>query len=387
MQVQAAPSAPLRIAVVAGEASGDTLGAAFIEALRERHPQAEFLGVAGPRMLAAGCRALAAAEELAVMGLFEVLGHLPRLWRLRRRLARELAAWQPQVFVGIDAPSFNIGLARQLKARGLCTVQYVSPQLWAWRQGRVREMHRACDEVLCLLPFEPAFYAGHGVDAQFVGHPLADQIPLESQRALARAALGIDAQARVVALLPGSRRGEVQRLAPAMLGAVRRLAEREPELQFLAPMASATAREAFESEGVASPTLRRLDGQARLALQAADVALVASGTATLEALLCKCPMVVAYRFSAFTAWIARLLRLFKLPYFSLPNLLAGELLVPEFYQEAVQPQALADAVATALQPGARHEALLARFTVIHRTLRVDGARRAADAVLRRIGRA
>jgi len=376
---------PLRIAVIAGEASGDTLGAAFMAAVRQRHPDAEFLGVAGPRMQAAGCQPLAAAEELAVMGLFEVLGHLPRLWLLRRRLVRELLAWQPHVFVGIDAPSFNIGVAQQLKSRGVRTVQYVSPQLWAWRQGRVRHMHRACDQVLCLLPFEPAFYAGHGVEAAFVGHPLADQIPLDPQRDSARRELGVTADARVVALLPGSRRGEVQRLAPAMLGAARLLAQREPGLQFLAPMASAAARAEFEGAGVMPPNLRLLDGQARLALQSADAALVASGTATLEALLCKCPMVVAYRFSVFTAWIARVLRLFRLPWFSLPNLLAGEGLVPEFYQEAVQPEALADALWATLRPGAPHDQLLARFTDIHRTLRVGGAERAAEAVLQRIG--
>ena len=381
------PSArtPLRIAVVAGEASGDALGAAFIEAVRARAPHAEFLGVAGPRMQAAGCQPLESSDALAVMGLFEVLGHLPRLWRLRRMLVARFLAWQPTVFVGIDAPSFNIGLARQLKARGLRTVQYVSPQLWAWRQGRVRDMHRACDEVLCLLPFEPPFYAGHGVDAEFVGHPLADQIPLESQRASARQALGIAADARVVALLPGSRRGEVQRLAGAMRAAALRLGAAEPALQFIAPMASTATRAVFESAGPAPATLRLLDGQARLALQAADAALVASGTATLEALLCRCPMVVAYRFGALTVALVRALRLFRLPYFSLPNLLAGEALVPEFFQSAVQPAALADAVATELQPGAVRERLLARFAQIHHTLRVGGAGRAADAVLRRIG--
>ena len=376
---------PLRIAVVAGEASGDALGAAFIEAVRARAPQAQFLGVAGPRMQAAGCQPLESSDALAVMGLFEVLGHLPRLWRLRRMLVARFLAWQPTVFVGIDAPSFNIGLARQLKARGLRTVQYVSPQLWAWRQGRVRDMHRACDEVLCLLPFEPPFYAGHGVDAEFVGHPLADQIPLESQRASARQALGIAADARVVALLPGSRRGEVQRLAGAMRAAALRLGAAEPALQFIAPMASTATRAVFESAGPAPATLRLLDGQARLALQAADAALVASGTATLEALLCRCPMVVAYRFGALTVALVRALRLFRLPYFSLPNLLAGEALVPEFFQSAVQPAALADAVATELQPGALRERQLARFAEIHHTLRVGGAGRAADAVLRRIG--
>jgi lipid-A-disaccharide synthase len=385
MHVDPPRSEPLRIAIVAGEASGDALGAAFIAAIRERYPQAEFRGVAGPRMQAAGCQALATSEELAVMGLFEVLRHLPRLWRLRRRLVEQVSAWQPDVFVGIDAPSFNVGLARQLKQRGVRTVQYVSPQLWAWRQGRARDMHRSCDLVLCVLPFEPPFYAGHGVEAEFVGHPLADQIPLESQRTQARLALGIDAQARVVALLPGSRSGEVQRLAPDMLAAARLLAQRDPSLQFLAPMASTAARGAFEGAGAMPSGLRLLDGQARLVLQAADVALVASGTATLEALLCKCPMAVVYRFGPLTAALLRWFRLVKLPYFSLPNLLAGEPLVPEFFQDAVQPTALADALQQSLGAGVHHEALRERFTDIHRSLRVDGARRAAAAVLRRIG--
>lgn len=375
----------MRIAVVAGETSGDALGAAFITALRARAPQAEFMGLAGPRMQAAGCRAIASSDELAVMGLFEVLGHLPRLWRLRRSLVEQFVAWQPTVFVGIDAPSFNIGLARQLKSRGVRTVQYVSPQLWAWRQGRVRDMHRACDAVLCLLPFEPPFYQGHDVAAEFVGHPLADQIPLEPQRAEARRALGLDPSARVVALLPGSRRGEVQRLAAPMRAAARLLAARDPGLTFVAPMASAATRTLFEQAGEAPAGTRVLDGQARLALQAADAALVASGTATLEALLCRCPMVVAYRFGALTAALVSTLRLVKLPYFSLPNLLAGEALVPEFFQSAVQPETLADALQAALQPGPQRDRQLVRFAEIHRTLRVDGAARAAEAVLRRIG--
>jgi lipid-A-disaccharide synthase len=383
--MQPDPAMPLRIAVVAGEASGDALGAAFIEALRARAPSAEFMGLAGPRMQAAGCRTIGSSDELAVMGLFEVLEHLPRLWRLRRSLAEQLLAWQPTVFVGIDAPSFNIGLARHLKMHGVRTVQYVSPQLWAWRPGRVRAMHLACDEVLCLLPFEPPFYLGHDVAAEFVGHPLADQIPLEPQRVEARLALGLDPAARVVALLPGSRRGEVQRLAAPMRAAATLLAARDPQVQFIAPMASNATRSVFERAGAAPPRLTVLDGQARLSLQAADAALIASGTATLEALLCRCPMVVAYRFGALTAALVQALQLVKLPYFSLPNLLAGEALVPEFYQAAVRPESLADAVTAALQPGAQRERQLARFEQIHRTLRIDGAARAAEAVLRRVG--
>ncbi|MDE2252436.1 MAG: lipid-A-disaccharide synthase, partial [Gammaproteobacteria bacterium] len=218
----------LRIAVVAGETSGDQLGAALISALRARAAGVQIRGVCGPLMRTAGCEPIAAAHELAVMGLVEVLAHLPRLLRLRRRLRREFLAWQPDVFIGIDAPEFNLGLAAQLHAAGLKTVQYVSPQVWAWREGRVRAIARACDQVLCLLPFEPAFYARHAVQARFVGHPLADQIPLEAERGAARGALTLAADAVVVALLPGSRRGEVARLGPDFIRAAEALAASAP---------------------------------------------------------------------------------------------------------------------------------------------------------------
>ena len=377
----------MRVAIVAGEASGDQLGAAFIAALRARVPDLEVRGVAGPKMRAAGCQALADADELAVMGLFEVLSHLPRLWRLRRRLAAEIVAWRPDVFIGIDAPSFNLGLSAQLKRRGLRCVQYVSPQVWAWREHRVREMAERCDLVLCLLPFEPQYYAGQTVRAEFVGHPLADQIPLPTDRAAARTALQLPSDAKVLAVLPGSRRGEVMRLAADFVATACALKQQHPDLIVIAPMANSVARVEFEralaaSSGAGSVALRLLDGQARLALQAADVALVASGTAALEALLCGCPMVVAYRFQPATIFLVRLLRLFKLPFFSLPNLLAGEALVPEFLQEAVKPESLVAALATCLLDPAGNAALRERYAVIHRQLRVDGAARAADAVLR-----
>ena len=286
----------VRVAVVAGETSGDQLGAALIQALRDHLPGLEVRGVCGPLMRAQGCTALADAHELAVMGLFEVLRHLPRLLRLRRHLRREFRAWQPDVFIGIDAPEFNLGLAAQLHRVGLKTVQYVSPQVWAWRERRVIGIAAACDLVLCLLPFEPAFYARHAVRAEFVGHPLADQIPLRGERAAARVLLGIAPDATVVALLPGSRAGEVARLSADFHAAARTLATAMPEVEFIAAMASANVRAIFEAAGVgaganaganATPRIRILDGQARLALQAADAALVASGTASLEALLCR----------------------------------------------------------------------------------------------------
>jgi lipid-A-disaccharide synthase len=381
----------MRVAIVAGEASGDQLGAAFIAALRSRVPDLQVRGVAGAKMRAAGCQALADADELAVMGLFEVLSHLPRLWRLRRRLVAEIVAWHPDVFIGIDAPSFNLGLSAQLKRRGLRCVQYVSPQVWAWREHRVREMAERCDLVLCLLPFEPKYYAGQAVRAEFVGHPLADQIPLPADRAAARAALQLPSDAKVLAVLPGSRRGEVMRLAADFVATARALQLQHPDLIVIAPMASGVARVEFERalaarSGAGIGALRLLDGQARLALQAADVALVASGTAALEALLCGCPMVVAYRFQPATIFLVRLLRLFKLPFFSLPNLLAGEALVAEFLQEAVKPESLVAALAARLLDPAGSAALRERYAVIHRQLRVDGAARAADAVLRLLRR-
>ncbi len=378
----------LRIGVVAGETSGDQLGAALIAALRARVPDAEVRGVCGPAMRAAGCVAFADAHELAVMGLVEVLAHLPRLLRLRRRLRREFLAWRPDVFVGIDAPEFNLGLAAQLHAAGVKTVQYVSPQVWAWRQGRVRHIARACDLVLCLLPFEPAFYAQYAVRALFVGHPLADQIPLDADRGAARSALGLAPDANVVALLPGSRRGEVTRLGPDFIAAALALAAALPAVEFIAPMASPQVRALFEHDCAvagAAARIRVLDGQARLALQAADATLVASGTASLEALLCRCPMVVAYRFGALTAFLVRALRLMRIPRFSLPNLLAGEALVPEFLQEQVSGPALAAALQALLAGDAHRRSLAARFREIHATLRQDGAVRAADAVLELAG--
>jgi lipid-A-disaccharide synthase len=376
--------AALRIAIVAGETSGDALGAALIDALRALVPDIEFTGVAGPKMRAAGCHALLEAEQLSVIGLVEVLPHLPRLLRLRAGLARELASLRPDVFIGVDYQQFNLGLALRLKRRGIPTVQYVSPQVWAWRQGRVRTMMRAYDLVLCLLPFEPAFYRENAVAAQFVGHPLADQIPMQPDRAAARAALGIDAAATVLALLPGSRVGEVERLAPAFLRTAALLAARHPGLALIAPMATPAAHQAFERALASTPQApapRLLDGQARSALMAADVALVASGTATLEALLCRCPMVVAYRFATVTAMLVRALRLVRVPYFALPNWLAGEKLVPEFLQEDVLPEPMAEALAELLEDSARREYLLKRFEAIHASLRQQGAALAAEAVI------
>jgi lipid-A-disaccharide synthase len=373
----------VRIAMVAGETSGDALGAALIEALKKRFPDAEFAGVAGPRMRSAGCAAWYDTDSFSVMGLTEVLAHLPRLWRLRAALRRRIVAFRPDVFIGVDYKEFNLGLARQLKREGLCTVQYVSPQVWAWRQGRARTIGEAVDLILCLFPFEPDFYREHGVRAAFVGHPLADQIPLLVDREGARRELGIPAESPVLAILPGSRRGEVERLSAVFAGAAEALARKFRGLVSVAPMVTPELRECFAAHCAAlAPTarVRLLDGNSRTALAAADVVLVASGTATLEAALCKRPMVVAYRLGAVTAFLLRALRLVKLPYFSQPNLLAGKKLVPEFFQEAATAENLADAVSHWLEHPDEALKLREEFQAIHARLRCGGAERAANEV-------
>jgi lipid-A-disaccharide synthase len=382
-QAQAPDGGSFTIGLVAGEASGDLLGAALIGALRAKLPQARFVGVAGPRMIAAGCEALAGSDELAVMGLVEPLRHLPRLLALRSRLQQAFLARRVDLFVGIDSPAFNLGLARRLRDRGMATAQYVSPQVWAWRRGRVHNIARSVELVLCLLPFEPQAYAGAPVRAEFVGHPLAEAVPPGSSRGPARAALGIAPGATVVALLPGSREGEVRRLGGDFARAsieLRRL--HGAPLEFIAPMASAAVGSQFAAQvRAAGAEVRLVPGRADEVLAAADVALVASGTATLQSLLHGTPMVVAYRLAPLTAFIARDLGLVKVRHFSLPNLLAGEELVPEFFQEAVQPQALAGALKSLLDDAAERERLKARFLAIHHALRQGGAARAAELLL------
>jgi len=371
------------IGLIAGEASGDNLGGALIRALQGRTPGARYFGVAGPRMTEAGCEAWVPSDALSIMGLAEILKHLPRLLRLRRDLVARLLAARPDVFVGIDSPEFNLRVARKLKAQGVPTVQYVSPQVWAWRQGRVRTIGRSVDLVLCLLPFESAFYDAHSVRAVFVGHPLADRVPLESDPLPARAALGLSADARVVAVLPGSRGAEVAKLGAPFAATLAWLKSRRPEIEFVAPMANAHARSLFERALAAHAPgvqVRLVDGRAEEALTAADAVLVASGTATLETALVKRPMVVAYRVAPLTGWLLREMKLVKTDYFSQPNLLAGRRLVPEFFQEQVRPDTLGPAVLEQLERPDRAE-LVAAFTDIHRMLRRDASARAADAVM------
>jgi lipid-A-disaccharide synthase len=378
------------IGLVAGEASGDQLGAALMRALRERLPGVRFVGLAGDAMRNAGCESLGNAEELAVMGLVEPLVHLPRLLRLRSRLRREFTARRIDLFVGIDAPAFNLGLARWLRDRRIPTAQYVSPQVWAWRKGRVKAIARAVDAVLCLLPFETAAYAGSSVRAEFVGHPLADRIPLESARASARRELGMDEEELVVAVLPGSREGELRRLGADFAAAtvlLRRQVDRP--VTFIAPMVSVARSAQFAAQlRSAGAQVRLLQGQADLALAAADAGLIASGTATLQAMLHGLPMVVAYRLAPLTAFIVRDLGLVTLRHFSLPNLLAGEQLVPEFFQEQAGPQELAGSLRELLLDKQARQRLAERFHEIHVALRAGGATRAADVLagLLRAGR-
>jgi lipid-A-disaccharide synthase len=376
--------APLRVGLVAGEASGDTLGAGLIKAMQRLAPDTQFFGVAGPKMQAAGCQVWEPSESLAVMGLFEILRDLPRLLRLRARIRREFLRARPDVFVGIDAPEFNLALARGLRAAGIPTVQYVSPQVWAWRQSRVETIHRSVDLVLCLLPFEKRFYENRGVAAEFVGHPLADAIPLVVDRAQARAALNLAPAGQVVALLPGSRRGEVVRLAEDFAATARWLAGARPQLRFIAPMATPATREIFAQvlHRVAPEVeVHLMDGQAQTALIAADVALVASGTASLEAALCKRPMIVVYRLGALSAWIIRRLNLVKSKFFSQPNLLADRRVVGEYFQEQIVPESIGRELLMWLDDTGRRAILEQDFTGIHIELKRDASARAAQAIM------
>lgn len=376
-----------RIAIVAGEISGDNLGAALIQALRRHWPEARFVGIAGPRMQAAGCETWESADSLSVMGIFEVIPHLRRLLRVRRQLVTRLLADPPDVYIGVDYKEFNLSVERRLKAQGIRTVQYVSPQVWAWRQGRVKKISQAVDLMLCLLPFEKPFYDRHGVNARFVGHPLADQIPLQVDRDAARVALNIPVEARCIALLPGSRQGEVARLSDDVARTVAWLRQRDHSLHFIAPMASARVREVFANalqRMHVSDAVHLLDGQAQMALIASDAVLLASGTATLEAALIKRPMVVVYRLGSLTTFLLKHLGLMKARFFAQPNLLADRAVVPEFYNDQVRADVLGPAL---LEQLARKDdpALHDEFMRIHRQLRRDASEQAAQAIVELLG--
>ncbi|CRM86195.1 Lipid-A-disaccharide synthase [Pseudomonas sp. 22 E 5] len=372
--------ANLRIALVAGEASGDILGAGLMRALKVQHPAVEFIGVGGPLMQAEGLTSYFPMERLSVMGLVEVLGRLRELLARRKLLIQTLIEEKPEVFIGIDAPDFTLNIELKLRQAGIKTVHYVSPSVWAWRQKRVLKIREGCDLMLTLLPFEARFYEEKGVPVRFVGHTLADTIPLQADRAAARAELGLP-DGPLVALMPGSRGGEVGRLASVFFDAAERLQALKPGVRFVLPCASPQRRAQIETllEGRNLP-LTLLDGQSHLALAACDAVLIASGTATLEALLYKRPMVVAYRLAPLTFWILK--RMVKSPYISLPNLLAQRLLVPELLQDDATPEALAQTLLPLIDGG---EEQTRGFDDIHRILRRDASNQAADAVLTLIG--
>lgn len=370
----------LRIALVAGEASGDILGSGLMRAIMARHPDVEFIGVGGPLMEAEGMVSSFPMERLSVMGLVEVLGRLRELLARRKLLVQTLIDEKPDVFIGIDAPDFTLNIELQLRRAGIKTVHYVSPSVWAWRQKRVLKIREGCDLMLTLLPFEARFYEEKGVPVRFVGHPLADTIPLESDRPAARAELGLG-DGPVVALMPGSRGGEIGRLGSLFFDTAERLLAQRPGLRFVLPCASPQRRAQVEQllQGRDLP-VTLLDGRSHVALAACDAVLIASGTATLEALLYKRPMVVAYRLAPLTFWILK--RLVKSPYVSLPNLLAQRLLVPELLQDDATPEALARTLLPLLDDG---QVQTAGFDEIHRTLRRDASNQAADAVLSLLG--
>jgi lipid-A-disaccharide synthase len=372
------------IALVAGEASGDLLGGGLVEALSGMLPNARFVGVGGPRMKAAGVTCWHDVEELAVMGLFEVLAHFPRLLSLRRDLVGRLADLRPDVFIGIDAPDFNLGLETRLRRRGLRTVHYVSPTVWAWRQRRVNTIRRAADQVLCLFPFEPEFYRGHGVNASYVGHPMADEIEPDGDPQGARRRLGLAPDTTTIALLPGSRVGEVERLAEPMIEAARILTRNRPDTRFIGALANERVEKAFRQKMdlLDFKAIQTIRGDARTVIAAADTVICASGTATLETMLINRPLVMTYRISASSYYLAMALGLGKQPFFALPNILAGQRLIPELVQQQATGEELAAATERWLDDPGSRSVLKQRFLQLHRQLECGASVRAAEEVCR-----
>ena len=369
-----------RLAMVAGEASGDLLAGLLLGGLKQRWPALAASGIGGPKMAAHGFEAWWPSDKLAVRGYAEVLRHYPELLGIRNRLSERLLREPPDAFIGVDAPDFNLDLEARLKASGIRTIHFIGPSIWAWRGERIEKIKRAVDHVLCIFPFEPALYAQHGVGATYVGHPLADAIPIEVPRQASRRALNLNDADTVVALLPGSRRSEIQYIAPTLLEAAALMKRRRPDLRFVLPAAPGL-------RPLIEPLLLRhapgvgvdlVDGQSHLALAACDVTLIASGTATLEAALFKRPMVIAYKMHWLSAQIMK--RKNYQPWVGLPNILLGEFAVPEFLQAAATPEHLADAAFTWLDDPVACVALAARFEVLHHTLRRDTAQAATDAI-------
>lgn len=371
----------MKIALIAGEASGDMLAAELMAALKIRHPGADFIGMGGPLMQAQGLHSWHDYSVLSLMGLAEVLKHLPKLLKLRRKLVDYLIEQKPDIVIGVDAPDFNLGLEKRCKRAGLRTVHFVSPSIWAWRQGRAAKMAESCDHVLCLFPMEPAIYARYGVAASYIGHPLADRIALKPDIAAARNRIGLHA-VHALAVLPGSRISEITRLLPVFLDSAQRLRKQLPDLHLVIPAANQQCRLAIQSQLAARQweNVTVLDGQAQDAMIACDAVLLASGTAALEAMLCKKPMVVAYRISALTYFIVRTFRMMKVTQFSLPNALAGYAMVPELMQDDCNPEAIASALHPLLHDAGNNRGLLQQFEQIHIDLRRDAAAHAASVI-------
>jgi lipid-A-disaccharide synthase len=385
-----------KIAIVAGEASGDLLGGHLIRALKAQTNDLTFVGIAGPKMQREGAKSLFPIEKLSVRGYVEVLKHLYGLLKLRKSLLKQLLAEKPDIFIGIDAPDFNFWLERKLKNHGITTIHYVSPSIWAWRGGRMGKIKRAVSHVLALFPFEPALYEKAGVPVTYVGHPLADELPLKSNKTAAREILKIEKNKLVIAMLPGSRQSEVKQHADLLIKTAQLISKEHKNAQFLVPLITRETRQLFETalynnishnqanlnnenEAIETLDLDILFGHAYDAMEAADMVIVASGTATLEAALLKKPMVITYKMPAISWQILKRMR--YQPYVGLPNILAGKFLVPELLQNDATPQKLADAVTRLLSDDAYLKEIKQEFTTIHQTLRQNSAKKAADVVL------
>jgi lipid-A-disaccharide synthase len=371
------------IGIVAGEASGDLLGSHLIRALKKRRPDLQFIGIAGPKMQAEGAKSLFPMEQLSVRGYVEVLRHLPGLLSLRKQLKQYFLKNPPDLFIGIDAPDFNFTLERSLKKNGIPTVHYVSPSIWAWRKGRIKKIKSAVSHMLALFPFESAIYQEANIPVTYVGHPLADMLPMEASMEEARDSLKLKCSSRVIAMLPGSRQSEVKQLANLYVNTAKLIAAQQPEITFLVPLITRETRTIFQQaiydNKAEDLNLQILFGHAHMAMQAADAVIVASGTATLEAALIKRPMVITYRMPALSWQLLK--RMNYLPYVGLPNILAGRFVVPELLQHDATPEKLADATLRLINDEVLMKEIREEFTRMHQLLRQNTEEKAADAIL------